>query len=78
MPTERLAYTDADTSSVMARDASACRTETHLARALDGVAVGRRVVETAPAVLLEVPRKVARTAVSVTESTARFAARLFE
>jgi hypothetical protein len=70
MSSERLAYADPDTSAVMARDASACRAEAHLARVLDATA--RRSADPAPAT------PGTRDTHTVTESTARFAARLFE
>ena len=83
MSSDRLAYADPDTSAVMARDASACRAEAHLARALDARTSTRRSVEQAPSTLLPAaPRGAGRTPVTVTEATtqsaARFAARLFD
>jgi hypothetical protein len=78
MPTDRLVYADPDTTEVMARDASACSVEAHLARTLAGLAAARRTVEKVPAAVLEAPRQVTRSAWSVTESTATFAARLFD
>ena len=65
---QRLAYDDADTATQMASDASACRTESHLAAALG----------TLLQVPLAVTRTATRTAVTVTEQAAGFAARLLD
>jgi hypothetical protein len=62
----------------MARDASACSAEAHLARALAGVAAARRTVEKVPGTVLEAPAQAARAGWRVTESAATFAARLFD
>lgn len=74
----RLPYDDADTTEIMAADASACRAEKHLARATAALATARRTVEAAPTALLQAPRVVGRSALQVTDSAAKFAARLLD
>jgi hypothetical protein len=78
MASDRTAYPDPDTAAVMARDASACSAEAHLARTLAGLDATRRTVAHVPTVLLEAPAPVGRSAWRVTDSAARFAARLFD
>jgi len=75
LPRARRVYEDADAPAEMARDASACRSESHLAQA------AARVVAAPGAagdVVRRAPRQVARVAISVTDSAAKFAGRLFD
>lgn len=74
----RIPYDDADSTQDMAADASVCRAEKHLARANAALATARRTVEAAPSALLQAPRTARRTALSVTDSAAKFAGRLFD
>ena len=62
----------------MAKNASACRAEAHLARASAALGAARRTAEAVPGAVLQAPRKVTRTALSVTDSAAKFAGRFFE
>jgi len=78
MTPQRLAYTDPDSAETMAQDASACRAEAHLAKANALLAATRRTVEQTPSAALGVPRQMLRTAVSVSDSAAKFAGRLFD
>lgn len=71
----RRVYDDADTTEQMAQDASACRREAHLSHVVARVVA---VPGMATDAVLRAPRQVARTAVSVSDSAARFASRLFE
>ena len=73
-----LAYDDADNAQDMAADASVCRDEKHLARAASALATARRTVEAAPTALLQAPRAVSRSALSVTDAAAKFAARMLD
>ena len=77
-PGVRLAYDDPDDAHEMAENASACRAEAHLARAAAALGAARRTAEAVPGAVLQAPRTVTRTALSVTDSAARFASRLFE
>jgi len=74
-PRVRHAYDDADELADMTRDASACRLESHLAHAAARVAA---VPGAATDAVLQAPRRVARVAIDVTDSAARFAGRLFD
>ena len=74
----RLAYDDPDDATQMAKNASACRAEAHLARASAALGAARRTAEAVPGAVLQAPRKVTRTALSVTDSAAKFAGRFFE
>ncbi|GAC1385046.1 MAG: hypothetical protein NVSMB48_21440 [Marmoricola sp.] len=73
-----LPYDDADNCQDMAADASVCRDEKHLARAAAALATARRTVEAAPIALLQAPRVVSRTAVSVTDAAAKFASKFLD
>jgi hypothetical protein len=77
-PGARLAYDDPDDAHQMAENASACRAESHLARAAAALGAARRTAEAVPNAMLQAPRKVTRTALDVTDSAAKFASRLFE
>jgi hypothetical protein len=72
---DRRAYDDADEPATMARDASACRRESHLAQAAARVVA---VPGTAAGAVRRAPHQVARAAIDVTDSAARFADRLFD
>ena len=72
---ERRAYDDADEPAEMARNASACRLESHLAKAAARVVA---VPGNASGAVLQAPRRVARAAIDVTDSAAKFAGRLFD
>ena len=71
----RHAYDDADEPAEMARDASACRHESHLARAAARVAA---VPGATTGAVRRTPGRVARVAIDVTDSAAKFAGRLFD
>ena len=71
---ERRAYDDADEPAEMARNASACRLESHLAQAAARVVAAPGATDA----VLRAPRRVARAAFDVTDSAARFAGRLFD
>jgi len=72
---ERRAYDDADEPAEMARNASACRRESHLAQAAARVVAVPGATTDA---VLRAPRRVARVAIDVTDSAAKFAGRLFD
>ncbi|MGN6162468.1 MAG: hypothetical protein ACTHOG_12305 [Marmoricola sp.] len=73
-----LAYDDADSCQDMAADASVCRSEAHLSRAAAAIATARRTVEAAPTALLQAPRAVGRSALSVTDAAAKFASKFLD
>lgn len=77
-PSARLAYDDPDDAHQMAENASACRAETHLARAAAALGAARRTAEAVPGAVLQAPRRVTRTALDVTDSAAKFAGRFFD
>lgn len=78
MSAQRLVYDDPDTTQDMAKDATACCAEAHLARAASAFTAARRTVDTMPATLLAAPRKVTRSVVNVSDGAAKFAGQLFD
>ncbi|WP_310963125.1 hypothetical protein [Nocardioides terrisoli] len=78
MTTAHLAYDDLDSTSEMVRDASACRAEAHIARAVALLGAARSTVDVVPGAVLQAPRQLGRTALAVSESAAKFAGSLFD
>ena len=74
----RRAYDDPDTAHDMARDASACRSEAHLAFVRGSVALGRHAAGQVPEALRREAGQLSRTAVSVSDSAVRLATRLLD